>query len=58
MNAKDCYNKFGINKCPVPQCIMRRAPSRLNCGENLALCSKNVKRIQQYALTIATIAES
>gem|GEM_PF-5442972 len=49
MNAKDCYNKFGINKCREPKCIMRRAPSRANCGDQLTLCSKNLKRIQRFA---------
>ena len=58
MNAKDCYNKFGINKCPDPRCIMRRAPSRINCGDRLTLCSKNVKRIQRFAMDVATAADA
>ena len=49
LNAKDCYNKFGINKCPNLRCIMRRAPSLKTCGDRLTLCTKNVKRIQRFA---------
>jgi len=56
MNAKDCYNKFGINKCPSPQCIMRRAPSPENCGGRLELCSKNIKRIQRFTAELAADA--
>lgn len=57
VNAKDCYNKYGINKCPNAQCIMRLAPSHVNCGGSLSLCSKNVKRVQQFALDVKTAAE-
>ena len=49
LNAKDCYNKFAINKCPNAHCIMRRAPSEANCGDQLTLCSKNVERIRRHA---------
>ena len=56
LNAKDCYNKFGINKCPNSHCIMRRAPSSMNCGSRLTLCSKNVKRIEQFGAHVAVAA--
>ena len=46
LNAKDCYNKFGINKCTNGLCLMRRSPTRDRCGNRLMICSKNVKRIQ------------
>ncbi len=52
LNAKDCYNKFGINKCPNARCVMRRAPSRASCGDELSLCSKNVTRIERFATDV------
>ena len=58
MNAKDCYNKFGINKCPNHRCIMRRAPSLANCGDRLTLCSKNIKRISRFSADVAASAET
>jgi len=57
LNAKDCYNKFGINKCPNPRCIMRRAPMRETCGNQLTLCSKNLKRIQTFSAELAAHAQ-
>jgi hypothetical protein len=44
-NAKDCYNKFGINKCREPYCVMQASPTQHSCGGRLYLCSKNVRRI-------------
>ena len=44
-NAKDCYNKFGINKCPEDRCVMQASPTRESCGGRLHLCSKNQKRL-------------
>ena len=49
-DAKDCYNKFGINKCPNPTCLMRRSPTPSNCGHRLSLCSKNIKRVKRSVL--------
>lgn len=44
-NAKDCYNKFGINKCKEPRCVMQASPTTESCGGRLYLCSKNQRRI-------------
>lgn len=44
-NAKDCYNKFGINKCPENRCVMQASPTRYSCGGRLHLCTKNQKRL-------------
>ncbi|MEM9701175.1 MAG: hypothetical protein AAF907_01875 [Planctomycetota bacterium] len=45
LGAKDCYNRFGMNKCPEPRCLMRWFPmSQLGDGQ-LYLCGKNVRRI-------------
>ena len=44
-NAKDCYNKFGINKCPELRCVMQASPTHESCGGRLHLCSKNIRRI-------------
>ncbi len=44
-NAKDCYNKFGINKCRDSRCIMQVSPTETTCGGRLYLCSKNQRRI-------------
>lgn len=44
-NAKDCYNRFGINKCPERRCIMQASPLAETCGGRLHLCSKNARRI-------------
>jgi hypothetical protein len=51
-NAKDCYNKFGINKCPAKHCLMRRATHQPNYGygTKLTLCSKNLRRIQRFVV--------
>ncbi len=46
-NAKDCYNQFGIHKCPEPRCIMQAAPTAESCDRRLYLCSKNVRRLQE-----------
>ncbi len=46
-NAKDCYNKFGINKCPEQRCVMQASPTHRSCGGRLHLCSKNVHRLSQ-----------
>ncbi len=57
MNAKDCYNKFGFNKCHEPHCIMRLAPSPNDCGGRLVMCTKNQKRIQRYVTELSAIAD-
>jgi len=44
-NAKDCYNKYGINKCPEPRCVMQASPTDATCGSRLFLCSKNQRRL-------------
>ena len=46
-NAKDCYNKFGINKCREPRCVMQASPTEEACEGRLYLCSKNVHRLSQ-----------
>ena len=46
-NAKDCYNKFGINKCRNSRCVMQASPTRFTCGDRLHLCSKNQRRLGQ-----------
>lgn len=43
--AKDCYNKFGVNKCPEPRCLMRCFSMREQDDGGLRLCGKNVRRI-------------
>jgi hypothetical protein len=58
LNAKDCYNKFGINKCPVDTCIMRRAPSKSSCGPDLVLCTNNRRRIHRYIAELEAISHS
>lgn len=50
-NAKDCYNKFGIHKCPDPRCVMQASPTLATCGGRLHLCSKNQRRLAQDPLT-------
>lgn len=49
LNAKDCYNKFGIHKCREARCIMQAAPTHGSCGGRLHLCSKNLRRIATLA---------
>lgn len=50
-NAKDCYNKFGINKCPEVHCVMQASPTYQSCGGRLHLCSKNVRRLSNEGLS-------
>ena len=43
--AKDCYNRFGANKCPEPRCVMRAFPMTDQGDGRLRLCGKNLRRI-------------
>ena len=56
-NAKDCYNKFGINKCSSGNCLMRRDPSRLHWQSEWVICSKNQKRMTEYARSVQAKVE-
>ena len=47
-NAKDCYNRFGINKCQQPHCVMQASPTVHSCGGRLHLCSKNIRRLSEF----------
>ncbi len=58
IDAKDCYNKFGIHKCPASRCIMQLVPSRIHCGERLILCSKNVQRIRRFGAEQIALSET
>lgn len=40
-DARDCYNRFGIHRCPEAKCVMQASPTEVNCGSQLHLFEKH-----------------